>query len=107
MEVQENKFTMVALDGFRMAVKSCEILNDNNIKAVIPGKTLLELGKLLDDSEDEVNIFISKNQILFQTEDTTIISRLLEGEFINYNQLIPEEYKIKIRLEREKLVVGF
>lgn len=104
MEVQENKFTMVALDGFRMAVKCCEILNDTNIKAVIPGKTLQELGKLLNDSEDKVNIFISKNQILFQTEDTTIISRLLEGEFINYNQLIPEEYKIKIRLEREKLL---
>lgn len=104
MEVRGKEVTMVALDGFRMAVKNIEILSDENIKAVIPGKTLTELGKILNDSEDTVNIFISKNQILFQTGETTIISRLLEGEFINYSQLIPEEYKIRIKLQTEKLL---
>lgn len=104
MEVRGKEVTMVALDGFRMAVKNIEILSDENIKAVVPGKTLTELGKILNDSEDTVNIFISKNQILFQTGETTIISRLLEGEFINYSQLIPEEYKIRIKLQTEKLL---
>lgn len=104
MEIRGKEVTMVALDGFRMAVKNIEILSDENIKAVIPGKTLTELGKILNDSEDTVNIFISKNQILFQTGETTIISRLLEGEFINYSQLIPEEYKIRIKLQTEKLL---
>lgn len=104
MEVNGRNITMVALDGFRMAVKSAEILSAENIKAVIPGKTLTELGKILNDSEDTVNIFTSKNQILFQTGETTIISRLLEGEFINYSQLIPEEYKIKIKLQTNKLL---
>ena len=104
MEVNGKNVTMVALDGFRMAVKNTEILSDENIKAVIPGKTLAELGKILNDSEETVNIFTSKNQILFQTGETTIISRLLEGEFINYSQLIPEEYKIKIKIQTDKLL---
>lgn len=104
MEVNGKNVTMVALDGFRMAVKNTEILSDENIKAVIPGKTLTELGKILNDSEETVNIFTSKNQILFQTGETTIISRILEGEFINYSQLIPEEYKIKIKIQTDKLL---
>ncbi len=106
MEIDGESVTMVALDGFRMAVKYGKILSDETIKIVIPGKTLTELGKILDDSEDAVNIFVSKNQILFQFRDTIITSRLLEGEFINYNQLIPEEYKILVRIETEKLLDG-
>ncbi len=101
LEVTEEKITMVALDGYRMAVKTSNILNNNRIKAVIPGKTLSELGKILNETEGTVNIFISKNQILFHTGSTTITSRLLEGEFIDYKQLIPKEYKIKIKTKRE------
>lgn len=104
LEIIDDKITMVALDGYRMAVKTNNILNDVSIKAVIPGKTLSEIGKILDDKDEAVNIFISKNQILFQTGETTIISRLLEGEFINYQQLIPNEHKIKIKIETEKLL---
>lgn len=104
MEVSGNQVTMVALDGFRMAVKVAGALNDESFKAVIPGKTLLEISKILDDSEDPVGIFLSKNQILFQTGNTTIISRLLEGEFINYKQLLPTEYKTKIVLKTEKFL---
>ena len=104
MEISGDQVTMVALDGFRMAVKLVNVLNDENFKAVIPGKTLIEIGKILNDSEDPVNIFLSKNQILFQTGNTTIISRLLEGEFINYKQLLPTEYKTKITLKTEKLL---
>lgn len=104
LEVTGEKMTMVALDGYRMAVKTSNILNNKSIKAVIPGKTLSELGKILDDTEGTVNIFISKNQILFNTGDTVITSRLLEGEFIDYQQLIPDEYKIKIKTKRTEFL---
>lgn len=96
--------TIVALDGFRMAVKWNGIINDNNFKAVIPGKTLSEIGKILNENEDPVNIYFSKNHIQVQIEDTIIVSRLLEGEFINYKQIIPSEYKIKIKVSSNNLM---
>lgn len=99
-----DKISMVALDGFRMAVKSYGIINDASFKAVIPGKSLSEIGKILEDTDESVYIYFSKNQILVQIQDTIVISRLLEGEFINYKQIIPSDYKIKIVVETEKLI---
>jgi DNA polymerase-3 subunit beta len=103
-DVSGDKLTMVALDGFRMAVKQNKILNDNNFKIVIPGKTLSEIGKIINENEEAVNIYFSKNHIQVQIEDTIIISRLLEGEFINYKQIIPEEYKIKVKVSSNTLM---
>ncbi len=104
LEAHNNKVTMAALDGYRMAVKNNNLLSDTNISAVIPGKTLSELGKILDEKDELIHIFLSKNQILFQIGDTTIISRLLEGEFVNYKQLIPNEHNIKIKIEKTKFL---
>ncbi|KUO76312.1 MAG: DNA polymerase III subunit beta [Clostridia bacterium BRH_c25] len=103
-EVSGENLTMVALDGFRMAVKWSKIINDNSFKAVIPGKTLSEIGKILSENESPINIYFSKNHIQFQVEDTIIISRLLEGEFINYKQIIPSEYKMKIKVPSSKMM---
>src|SRR5690606_31047573 len=97
-DVAGDTLTMVALDGFRMAVKWNGIINDNSFKSVIPGKTLSEIGKILNENEDPINIYFSKNHIQVQVEDTVIVSRLLEGEFINYRQIIPSEYKIKVKV---------
>ena len=103
-EIVDGKATMVALDGFRMAVKWDEIKSSINNKVVIPGKTMSEISKILEDSEEMVNIFFSKNQALFQIDDTVITTRLLEGEFINYKQIIPTAYKIKVVTETHKLI---
>lgn len=103
-DVSGDELTMVALDGFRMAVKKNAIINDNSFKAVIPGKTLSEIGKIINEKEENVNIYFSKNHIQVQIEDTIIVSRLLEGEFINYKQIIPTEYKIKIKVPTNLLM---
>jgi len=103
-DISDDKLTMVALDGFRMAVKWNSIINDNKFKAVIPGKTLSEIGKILSEKEEDVNVFFSKNHIQVRIEDTVIVSRLLEGEFINYKQIIPLEYKIKVKVFSNSLM---
>lgn len=103
-EVSGDRVSMVALDGFRMAVKTCSVMNDTNFKVVIPGKSLGEIGKILGDTEAAVNIYFSKNQILVQVDETIVISRLLEGEFINYRQILPNDYKIKIRVQTSQLI---
>lgn len=102
-EVKNRKLNLVALDGFRLGLISENIENDNEISAVIPGKTLNEVSKILEESEENVSITFTPNHILFNLENTKIISRLLEGEFIKYNSIIPEEYNLKIITKKSQL----
>ncbi len=104
LEFSGEKATMVALDGFRMAVKWDDIKSDFVKKVVIPGKTMSEIQKILDDSDEKVNIYFTNNQALFQINETLITSRLLEGEFINYKQIIPVDNKITVVLNKSKLI---
>ncbi|AKA71248.1 DNA polymerase III subunit beta [Clostridium scatologenes] len=99
-EIKNKKLNLVALDGYRLALKSEALDTDNIINAVIPGKTLSEVSKILEENEESVNITFTPNHILFSIGETKIISRLLEGEFIKYNSIIPEEYNLKIIAKR-------
>jgi len=101
-EIDNGKLNLVALDGLRLALRSEAVENDNTISAVIPGKTLSEVSKILEDSEENVNITFTPNHILFNLGNTKIISRLLEGEFINYKSIIPDEYNLRITLKRNE-----
>ncbi|MDD3223100.1 MAG: DNA polymerase III subunit beta [Clostridium sp.] len=102
-EINNKKINLVALDGYRLALKSEDIESEDSIRSVIPGKTLNELVKILDD-EGNVDVTFSKNHILINLGTTKIISRLLEGEFINYNSIIPEEYNLRVKVKREELL---
>lgn len=103
-ETKNKKFNLVALDGYRLALRSEKLENDNEINAVIPAKTLNEVSKILEDSENKVEITFTPNHILFNLENTKIVSRLLEGEFIKYNSIIPEEFNLKVTAKREELL---
>ena len=105
-EVKNKQLNLVALDGYRLAVRS-EILDiDDNIEVVIPGKTLNEVSKILEDNNDIVKITFTNNHILFNLSDTKIISRLLDGKFVNYLSLLPQEYKILVNVNRQKFQNG-
>lgn len=103
-EVKSGNLSMVALDGYRMALCRSEADISNDISAVIPAKTLNEVGKILSDTDDELSITFAKNHILFTIANTRVISRLLEGEFINYRQIIPEEYKLRVKVNTRTLL---
>ncbi|NLM35778.1 MAG: DNA polymerase III subunit beta [Clostridiales bacterium] len=103
-EVKDGRLNMVALDGYRLALKREYIDTNNTISSVIPGKTLNEISKILDDSEEVTNITFTTNHILFNLGNTKVISRLLEGEFIKYSSIIPEEYNLKITAKRNELL---
>lgn len=102
-EVSNKKLNLVALDGLRLALRNEEVDNNISINAVIPGKTLSEVSKILEDTDENVNITFTQNHILFNLGETKIISRLLEGEFINYNSIIPDEYNLKVVVKRNEL----
>lgn len=102
-EVKNKNLNLVALDGYRLAIKSEFLDTDMDIEVVIPGKTLNEVSKILEDVDDIVNITFTNNHILFNLEKTKIISRLLEGKFINYNSLLPQEHKLVVDANRQEL----
>ena len=100
-EIKENKLNVVAVDGFRLAWKS-KFLNNkvNDFSAVIPGRTLNEINKILLDSFDMIKIGVSKNQALFEMENCKIVTRLLDGEFLNYSSVIPSNWETRIRVDK-------
>lgn len=103
-EINEKKLNLVALDGYRLALKNEIVENEHSLNAVIPGKTLSEVSKILEEIDEIVNITFTPNHILFSINKTKVISRLLEGEFIKYNSIIPEEYNLKITAKRTNLL---
>ncbi|EGT4136430.1 DNA polymerase III subunit beta [Clostridium perfringens] len=105
-EIKDSKLNLVALDGYRLAIRTENIDTNNTINAVIPGKTLNEVAKILEDSEEIVNITFTPNHILFNMGDTKVISRLLEGEFIKYDALLPKEHKLQIEVDKQTLQNG-
>lgn len=96
LEVNDGDLTMVSLDGFRLAVAKAIIKEDVSFSAVIPGKNLSEIYKILAQTDDEVKITLSKNQALFEFDKCRIISKLLDGEYMNYKSFIPEQFETKI-----------
>lgn len=103
-EIKDKKLNLVALDGYRLAVKSEYIDSESTISAVIPGKTLNEVSKILEETDEKVNITFTPNHILFTIGETKIVSRLLEGEFIKYKSIIPDEYNLKVIAKRSELL---
>lgn len=102
-EVKDKKLNLVALDGYRLAIRTEFLDNDNNIEVVIPGKTLNEVSRILEDISDIVKITFTDNHILFNLSNTKIISRLLDGKFVNYSSLLPQEYKILLDVKKQEL----
>jgi len=99
--IKDKKMTLVATDGRRLALKTEEVdvKKSYNIKIIIPYKTINQVDRMLDDVETLL-INIGENQVLFQIGDTTIISRLIEGEFPDYNQVIPKETENKLYVNK-------
>ena len=103
-EIKNNKLNVVAVDGFRLAWKSKFLQNKiNDFTAVIPGRTLNEINKIILDSYDMIKIGVAKNQALFEMENCKVVTRLLDGEFLNYSSVIPENWETRIRVDKSQI----
>lgn len=103
LEIENNNISLVAIDGYRLAVKSCELnYMEKSIKVIIPGKALNDINSLLS-SEDDVKLGFDDKNAIFIINETRVITRLLEGEFIDYQKLLPREYNTKIKLNTKSL----
>ena len=101
-DINNNELNVVALDGYRLA-RVKKHINSNIVKSiVVPARSLSELSKLIDDSDDTINIYIDKYTIMVDLGDTKVTSRLLEGDYINYKQIIPVNYETFVIINKEQ-----
>ena len=104
LEVAGESIKAVALDGYRMAVYT-EKVQDNTLEqsVVVPARSLNEIAKLLDDTENLVEVHFQDNFIMVNLDGCLITTRLLEGEFINYKQIISPSFETSIKINRRGL----
>ena len=103
VEYKNGELSIVTIDGFRMALRKNKVTGISNaFKALVPGRTLNEIGKIL--TTGKTSVCIDKNKILFGLNKCKIVSRLLDGEFINYNSLLPKDTKIQVKINTKSLL---
>ncbi len=99
-ELEKNHIRLIAVDGVRLAIRNETIAYDGeDLSFVVPAKTLSEVLKLLDEEDNKVKIFVGKRHIIFKVGQFDIISRLLDGEFLNYKAAIPSVTKTVIKVK--------
>ena len=105
-EIEENKLRVVSLDGHRISIRYIEMKNHyDSKKVVVPGKTLQEISKIIPGSADEdVVIYITNNHIVFEFENTAVVSRLIEGEYFKIAQMLSSDYDTKVRINKRELL---
>ena len=99
IEIKDKICTFVALDGFRMAIKKENIEYDGELSAVVPSKTLMEILRILEEDDNNTIVTMSESHISFKIENTTIISNLLDGKFLDYEGILKDDYKTVIKID--------
>lgn len=106
LECAEGRLTMVALDGYRLALRreNVESCSAESVTVIIPGTALSDVEKLCTDEEDTVRLSVGMKHVCFRLNNTTLISRKLEGEFLNYRKTVPTEFAISLKGARTELI---
>ena len=105
-EINENELKVVSLDGHRISIRKIKLKeNYEHKKVVVPGKTLQEVSKILPGNADsEVDIYITENHIVFEFDNTTVVSRLIEGEYFKIEQMLSSDYETKVKINKRELL---
>lgn len=108
LQIKENSLNMVSVDGYRISYRKIDLSNENaDVQVVIPGKTLSEINKILSTEEnDTVTIYFEDKHVLFDLGDSKVVSRLLEGEFLKYEQVFSSDYETKILVDRKNFLMS-
>lgn len=103
-----NEVLMAAADPYRLSVRRSTLLLKvpEKVEIIIPAKSLLEVERVLEESDDPVDLFITPNrgQVIFHTEDVDLVTRIIEGQFPNYRQVIPASSQTQVIVQREELL---
>ena len=105
-EIKNNYLKIVSLDGHRIAIRRMELKKEySDRKVVVPGKTLNEISKILSgEMDDQVSIYFTRNHILFEFDQTMVVSRLIEGEYFRIDQMLSSDYETKITINKKEFL---
>lgn len=99
-KIKENKLECISTDSYRLAKKYVNLDNNVNedINIVIPGKNLIELTKIIEDNEDDIQMHVFTNKVLFKFDDTLFQTRVLSGTFPDVDRLIPDSFELEVKI---------
>ena len=105
-QIDGNMLRVVSLDGHRISIRKTELKESYGPrKVVVPGKTLMEVSKILSgEIESEVNISFTNNHIVFEFDNTVVVSRLIEGEYFRIDQMLSSDYETKLKINKKELL---
>lgn len=105
-EIQNGILRVVSLDGHRISIRKIELKEPcEDRKIVVPGKTLIEISKILSgEVESEVCMYFTNNHIVFEFDNTIVVSRLIEGEYFKIDQMLSSDYETKVRINKRELL---
>lgn len=106
LTLKDDNLTVIATDSFRLARRSTKISSNftNKIQINIPCKSLEEFSKILNEYDDDVRVYLSNNQVLFKVKNLSFMSRLVEGTYPDTSNLIPLDFLLSIKVNREELI---
>ena len=105
-EINNDELRVVSLDGHRISIRKTELEeNYQSRKVVVPGKTLIEVSKILSgEAESKVNISFTSNHIVFEFDNTVVVSRLIEGEYFRIDQMLSSDYETKVKINKKEFL---
>ena len=105
-EVNEGTLKVVGLDGHRIAIRNIKLEGrSDDVRVVIPGKTLQEISKILNaDAESFVNIYFTNNHVLFEFDQTHVVSRLIEGDYFKISQMLSNDSETKVSINKKEFL---
>lgn len=105
-EIKDNVLRVASLDGHRISIRKIELKNPvSDYKMVVPGKTLIEISKILSgEAESMVEISYTNNHIVFEFDNTIVVSRLIEGEYFKIDQMLSSDYDTKVRINKKEFL---
>lgn len=105
-EIQNNILRVVSLDGHRISIRRIPLKEESqDQKVIVPGKTLQEISKILSgEAKDFVTIYFSRNHLVFEMKNTRVVTRLIEGQYFNVDQMISSDYETKVTVNRQMLL---
>ncbi len=102
-DLKSGVLNLVSIDGFRMAVRKERITGDNNFNFIVPGKTLSEVLKMNCDDETEIKVIVGKKHVVFKIDNYSIVSRLIEGKFLDYAGTVPNGAETTLRVKTREI----
>lgn len=105
-EINDNMLRVVSLDGHRISIRKVELNGSYEpMKVIVPGKTLLEVSKIISgEANDEIRIFFTESHIVFEFDNTVVVSRLIEGEYFKIDQMLSSDYETKIAVNKKEML---